>query len=299
MLVLASIYFGDIRKDVTLTSSRYWMMHVSMLTSAYMIAFKLGHVGPFIGRLREQKELERERTQLLASLGLDPLGASLPAHAAQFAGHGAAGAPQPASLVSGGAHQPPLAAANHAVHNDPEFVGGGHAVPLAAAAALPNMQHVHPANLPHHPPPAAVNVPHHAPVHQHPPAPAKHATAHPQPQAPAKHAPAHPQPNAAAKHAPAHPQPQASAKHPPPNQQNGQAQPPQNGVVRGICDGCRGNVMDADDGRVREGDKYYHAACIKGSCGGCHLIVHADAERKKEGGVYWHNDCWLAATHHH
>jgi hypothetical protein len=286
MLVLASIYFGDIRKDVTLTSSRYWMMHVSMLTSAYMIAFKLGHVGPFIGRLREKKELERERTQLLASLGLDPLGASLPLHAAQLAGQGAAGAPgpQPASLV--GAQQPPLAAANHAVHNDPEFVGGGHAVPLAAAAALPNMQHVHPANLPHHPPPAAANVPHHAPVHQHPPAPAKHA-------------PAHPQPQAAAKHAPAHPQPQAAAKHPPPNQQNGQAQPPQNGVVRGICDGCRANVMDADDGRVREGDKYYHAACIKGSCGGCHLIVHADAERKKEGGVYWHNDCWLAATNHH
>jgi hypothetical protein len=136
-------------------------------------------------------------------------------------------------------------------------------------------------------------------VHQHPPAPAKHATAQlqPQPQAPAKHAPAHPQPNAAAKHAPAHPQPQASAKHPPPNQQNGQAQPPQNGVVRGICDGCGENVMDADNGRVREGDKYYHAACIRGSCGGCHLIVHSNAERQQRAGVYWHNDCWL--THHH
>ena len=35
-------------------------------------------------------------------------------------------------------------------------------------------------------------------------------------------------------------------------------------VVRGVCDGCKQNVMSNDEGRKREDDKYYHEQCIKG-----------------------------------
>ena len=62
-------------------------------------------------------------------------------------------------------------------------------------------------------------------------------------------------------------------------------------VVRGVCDGCAGNVMSNDDGRWREDGKYYHLKCIKGRCGGCGLIVHANDERVRLSGVYWHHDC--------
>jgi hypothetical protein len=62
-------------------------------------------------------------------------------------------------------------------------------------------------------------------------------------------------------------------------------------VVRGVCDGCAGNVMSNDDGRWREDGKYYHLECIKGRCGGCGLIVHANDERVRLSGVYWHHDC--------
>jgi hypothetical protein len=61
--------------------------------------------------------------------------------------------------------------------------------------------------------------------------------------------------------------------------------------VRGICDGCNQNVMSNDEGRKREGRKYYHEDCIKGLCGGCGRIVHADADRVRLSGVYWHSDC--------
>jgi hypothetical protein len=62
-------------------------------------------------------------------------------------------------------------------------------------------------------------------------------------------------------------------------------------VVRGVCDGCAGNVMSNDEGRWREDGKYYHLECIKGRCGGCGLIVHANDERVRLSGVYWHHDC--------
>ena len=62
-------------------------------------------------------------------------------------------------------------------------------------------------------------------------------------------------------------------------------------VVRGVCDGCGQNVMSNDEGRKREGTKYYHEQCVKGMCGHCNKIVHADAERVVREGVYWHKDC--------
>ena len=61
--------------------------------------------------------------------------------------------------------------------------------------------------------------------------------------------------------------------------------------VRGVCDGCGQNVMSNDEGRKREGSKYYHEQCVKGLCGGCGLIVHASADRGSISGVYWHRDC--------
>jgi hypothetical protein len=246
-------------------------LFASLLTSFGMLMFKAAKTEVLGLKIKEGHQLRKEREQLVAlPQGSTPAPIGQP-HAA---------VPQPSAGSNGpmAGHSAP-SAANHAVHIEPEFVGGGHVAPLAIGPALPSMQHAHPANLPHpvHPPAAAVNV--HTPAHPHPQAPAKHALPHPQLQAPAKHAPAHPQAQAPAKHAP------MPAHNPPTN-------------VRGICDGCGENVMDADNGRVREGDKYYHAACIRGSCGGCHLIVHANAERQQRAGVYWHNDCWAAATHH-
>jgi hypothetical protein len=237
-----------------------------------MLMYKAAKVEVLSLKIKEGHQLKNEREELVA-----PPHGSLNGPVASRSAQGAA---QPASLVAGAGHQPPPAAANHAVHNEPEFVGGGHVALLAIAPALASMQHLHPANHPHpdHPPPAAVNVPH-MPAHPHPQAPAKHALPHPQPHAPAKHAPV-----------PSH--------NPPTHQPNQQAQPPQTGAVRGTCDGCGRNVMDADGGRVREGDAYFHAGCIKGMCGRCHLIVHANSERKLEGGVYWHYECWLTASQH-
>jgi hypothetical protein len=61
--------------------------------------------------------------------------------------------------------------------------------------------------------------------------------------------------------------------------------------VRGVCEGCGEYVMSNDEGRKREHDKYYHSECIKGRCGGCWLIVHANDDRVQLSGVYWHRDC--------
>ena len=61
--------------------------------------------------------------------------------------------------------------------------------------------------------------------------------------------------------------------------------------VRGVCDGCGQSVMSNDEGRKREGSKYYHEQCVKGLCGGCGQIVHANADRDRISGVYWHHDC--------
>jgi hypothetical protein len=49
--------------------------------------------------------------------------------------------------------------------------------------------------------------------------------------------------------------------------------------------------MSNDEGRKREGSKYYHEQCVKGLCGGCGRIVHASADRGSISGVYWHRDC--------
>jgi hypothetical protein len=49
--------------------------------------------------------------------------------------------------------------------------------------------------------------------------------------------------------------------------------------------------MSNDEGRKREGSKYYHEQCVKGLCGGCGRIVHANADRGQISGVYWHRDC--------
>jgi hypothetical protein len=61
--------------------------------------------------------------------------------------------------------------------------------------------------------------------------------------------------------------------------------------ARGVCEGCGEYVMSNDEGRKREGDKYYHSECMKGRCGGCPLIVHANDDRVQLSGVYWHRDC--------
>ncbi len=62
-------------------------------------------------------------------------------------------------------------------------------------------------------------------------------------------------------------------------------------TVRGICDGCGQGVLSNDNGRVREGESYFHAHCVRGPCGGCGLVVHAAAGREKRGEVYWHAEC--------
>jgi hypothetical protein len=69
------------------------------------------------------------------------------------------------------------------------------------------------------------------------------------------------------------------------------AQAAEPAVVRGVCDGCGHNVMSNDEGRHREGSKYYHEQCVKGMCGHCNKIVHADAERVVHEDQYWHKDC--------
>jgi hypothetical protein len=63
------------------------------------------------------------------------------------------------------------------------------------------------------------------------------------------------------------------------------------GAVRGVCDGCGENVMSNDEGRHREGNKYYHSNCVKGLCGHCNKIVHAIAERVFHADMYWHRAC--------
>jgi hypothetical protein len=64
--------------------------------------------------------------------------------------------------------------------------------------------------------------------------------------------------------------------------------------VRGVCPGCKQNVLSSDEGRKREGTVYFHLGCIKGMCPHCNKIVHADAERVNVSDEYWHREC---ATH--
>jgi hypothetical protein len=61
--------------------------------------------------------------------------------------------------------------------------------------------------------------------------------------------------------------------------------------VRGVCDGCGQNVLSSDEGRKREGSNYFHEQCVKGLCGGCGRIVHANSGRTRVSDVYWHIEC--------
>jgi hypothetical protein len=62
-------------------------------------------------------------------------------------------------------------------------------------------------------------------------------------------------------------------------------------VVRGVCEGCGTNVMSNDEGRKKEGEKYYHAQCIRGECDVCGRVVHTSSDRVRVGEAYRHRDC--------
>ena len=63
--------------------------------------------------------------------------------------------------------------------------------------------------------------------------------------------------------------------------------------MRGICPGCNRSVLSTDDGRVKEGDHYYHQECAKGPCSKCGKGVYADQERARvgPGEPYYHIVC--------
>jgi hypothetical protein len=73
---------------------------------------------------------------------------------------------------------------------------------------------------------------------------------------------------------------------------NSVPQEPQ-GAFRGVCPACQRNVYTSDEGRVREGEHYYHAGCVKGPCNRCGKSVYGDEERGRdsEGGAYYHVQC--------
>jgi hypothetical protein len=49
--------------------------------------------------------------------------------------------------------------------------------------------------------------------------------------------------------------------------------------------------MSDDDGRVRDGDWYYHQRCVKGVCSQCGDNVYADQARGFDDGAYYHLEC--------
>ena len=63
--------------------------------------------------------------------------------------------------------------------------------------------------------------------------------------------------------------------------------------MRGNCPGCNRSVLSTDDGRVKEGDRYYHQECAKGPCSKCGKGVYADQERARggPGEPYYHIVC--------
>ena len=65
------------------------------------------------------------------------------------------------------------------------------------------------------------------------------------------------------------------------------------GALRGECPGCKRNVYATDEGRVKEGNTYYHAECVKGVCTKCSNNVYADQARSREGDAYYHLECPL------
>jgi hypothetical protein len=63
------------------------------------------------------------------------------------------------------------------------------------------------------------------------------------------------------------------------------------GALRGECPACKRNVFTTDEGRVKEGNAYYHAGCVKGVCYKCSKNVYADQARSREGDAYYHLEC--------
>ena len=62
-------------------------------------------------------------------------------------------------------------------------------------------------------------------------------------------------------------------------------------AFRGECPACRRNVYTSDEGRVKEGDHYYHQECVKGVCTLCSKTVYGDQERGRDGDAYYHIHC--------
>jgi hypothetical protein len=63
------------------------------------------------------------------------------------------------------------------------------------------------------------------------------------------------------------------------------------GALRGECPACKKNVYTTDEGRVKEGDAYYHAGCVKGTCSKCSKNVYGDQARGRESDGYYHLEC--------
>jgi hypothetical protein len=63
------------------------------------------------------------------------------------------------------------------------------------------------------------------------------------------------------------------------------------GALRGECPACKRNVYTTDEGRVKEGNTYYHAECVKGVCTKCNNNVYGDQARSREGDAYCHLEC--------
>jgi hypothetical protein len=50
-------------------------------------------------------------------------------------------------------------------------------------------------------------------------------------------------------------------------------------------------VYSSDEGRVKEGDHYYHRECVKGVCSRCGNSVYGDQERGRDEDTYYHIQC--------
>jgi uncharacterized protein with PQ loop repeat len=72
---------------------------------------------------------------------------------------------------------------------------------------------------------------------------------------------------------------------------SGISRAPAPGAFRGECPACKEGVYTTDEGRVREGDSYYHEGCVKGACSKCGENVYGDQARGHENGAYFHLEC--------
>jgi hypothetical protein len=66
-----------------------------------------------------------------------------------------------------------------------------------------------------------------------------------------------------------------------------------NQTFRGKCPAWNRNVYSTHEGRVKEGDRYYHQECVKGPCSKCGRNVFAEQERGRDGpgAPYFHITC--------